>query len=131
MTKGISMLFFFRFNGRCTRMHYWTVMLFNVVLIAATRLILHGNLSNNAGAEYSSSSLLLILPVLAIVCWLSIACHIKRLHDLNKKSWWLLATVIPYVGAISLTFYLGFFKGTQGNNQHGIDPFECKCHPLV
>jgi uncharacterized membrane protein YhaH (DUF805 family) len=44
------------------------------------------------------------------------------LHDINKKGWWLLIFLVPYIGWLPLTVML-CIKGKVDNNQYGLAPF--------
>ena len=48
---------------------------------------------------------------------------IRRLHDLDRPTWWCIGCIIPLVNMV-LAVYLLFFKGTDGPNQFGPDPLE-------
>jgi uncharacterized membrane protein YhaH (DUF805 family) len=48
---------------------------------------------------------------------------IRRLHDLDRPTWWCIGCIIPLVN-MALAVYLLFFKGTDGPNQFGPDPLE-------
>ena len=48
---------------------------------------------------------------------------IRRLHDLDRPTWWCIGCLIPLVN-FALAVYLLFFKGTDGPNQYGPDPLE-------
>lgn len=48
---------------------------------------------------------------------------IRRLHDLDRPTWWCIGCIIPIVN-FALAIYLLFFKGTDGPNQYGPDPLE-------
>lgn len=51
----------------------------------------------------------------------SIMVAIRRLHDLNRSGWFLLAVIIPFLNII-LGIYMLCFKGTDGANKYGADP---------
>ena len=51
----------------------------------------------------------------------AIMAAIRRLHDLNRSGWFLIAAIIPLLNFV-LGIYLLFFKGTEGYNQYGEDP---------
>lgn len=53
----------------------------------------------------------------------SIMIAIRRLHDLNRSGWFLLAVIIPILNVI-LGIYMLCFKGTDGANKYGADPLE-------
>ena len=48
---------------------------------------------------------------------------IRRLHDLDRPTWWIIGNFIPLVN-VALGFYLLLAKGTTGSNQYGPDPLE-------
>ena len=54
----------------------------------------------------------MILSVLLIL-WPSWAVGAKRLHDTGHSGWWLLLTFVPYVGALALFVWLGFWPGKK------------------
>ena len=89
----------------------------------------------------------IILLVLAIVgTVVDVAVTVRRLHDLNRSGWWLLgyyliACTLSMVGVLidstvatasfiivaalmflGLFVWLGFFRGTKGKNDFGLDP---------
>ena len=46
---------------------------------------------------------------------------IRRLHDLNRPTWWCIGVFIPLIN-LAMAIYLLFFKGTDGPNDYGPDP---------
>ena len=46
---------------------------------------------------------------------------IRRLHDLDRPTWWCIGALIPVVNLV-LAIYVLVFKGTDGPNQYGPDP---------
>ena len=48
---------------------------------------------------------------------------IRRLHDLDRPTWWVIGSFIPLVN-FALGCYLLFLEGTHGPNQYGPDPLE-------
>ena len=100
------------FNGRARRMEYWMFFLFNCiiasVLWAGSMFLLHRGMW-----LYMLYSLAVLIP--------GIAVSVRRLHDTNKSGWWLLISLIPFVGAIILLVF--FFMDSQpGDNQYGPNP---------
>jgi uncharacterized membrane protein YhaH (DUF805 family) len=63
----------------------------------------------------SALGLLTLIPSLALM--------IRRLHDLNRPAWWVIATFVPLLNLV-LWLYLLFARGTYGPNQYGADPIE-------
>ena len=48
----------------------------------------------------------------------SVAVGIRRLHDTDKSGWFLLISLIPFVGGIILLVFFAM-QGTEGPNQFG------------
>lgn len=51
-----------------------------------------------------------ILPTLAVT--------VRRIHDIGRNGWWILLTIIPYLGLI-FTFILFVKKGQGEDNRYG------------
>ena len=48
---------------------------------------------------------------------------VRRLHDLDRPTWWIIGNFIPIVN-VAFSLYLLLAKGTDGPNQFGPDPLE-------
>ena len=48
---------------------------------------------------------------------------IRRLHDLDRPTWWCIGAFIPIVNFV-MGLYLLLAEGTRGPNQYGPDPLE-------
>ena len=100
-------------KGQINRRRYWLYSLPLAIPTVAVSLMT------------PDSSSLLILP-LAIAVFLALVpitiLTIKRLHDLNRRGWWLLLLFVPYVGPIAGFLFLGCMPGTSGENYFGPDP---------
>lgn len=86
------------FNGRTSRSEYWWLVLFSLVAQAAT----------NAFSEALGglASLTLFLPL--------ISAGVRRMHDSNKRGWWILFPVVNIV--------LLLRSGDSGENRFGRSP---------
>ena len=131
----------FNWKDRATRSEFWWCMLF--VFLANIVIGILG-----------------LIPVLGVIvglvgyiasCWLSIIVAIRRLHDLNKRGYWLVAAYVPliigtvlsvvgeeereedllYAGGTLCLIAIGFYiylivifclRGTVGPNRFGPDP---------
>ncbi len=51
----------------------------------------------------------------------SLAVTFRRLHDTNRKGWWILIGFIPLIGQLVL-FIFYVLDGTPGPNRFGPDP---------
>lgn len=107
------------FEGRARRKEYWMYMLAQFILILALIIVsaIFYAISNTLGGLIYGIigllSLALIIPTLAVT--------VRRLHDTNKSGWFILVSLIPFVGGIYL-LYLEILEGDKGPNQYGPDP---------
>lgn len=69
-----------------------------------------------AGTSYGYTYLLFALAVLVP----TISASVRRLHDVDKSGWHLLAGLVPVVGTLYL-LYLLTADGTRSANQYGPD----------
>jgi uncharacterized membrane protein YhaH (DUF805 family)/DnaJ-domain-containing protein 1 len=63
--------------------------------------------------------------LLLLLLYFPLVFATKRVRDTNKSAWWLLITLVPYVGGIALLVVLGFlffWPGTPGSNDYGRSP---------
>tara|TARA_R100001143_G_scaffold52481_2_gene47698 strand:+ start:73177 stop:73527 length:351 start_codon:yes stop_codon:yes gene_type:complete len=93
------------FEGRASRMEFWTFVLINLVISAIL-----ANIFPYLGSLFS---LAIIVP--------SIAVSVRRLHDVGKTGWMLLVGLIPLVGLIILIYFY-VQEGDSGPNEYGIGP---------
>ena len=102
------------FSGRARRKEYWLFYLawFILAVIAFGIDMVIGSPVIEIGVVGIINAVL-ICPSLAV--------SVRRLHDTNRRGWWLLMYLIPFIGAIWL-IVLFCFKGTEGENQFGPDP---------
>ena len=110
---------FLRYDNRLNRKRY---ILRSLALWAAVMI-----LSTAVGLI---ATFLKIRAITMLVSVISIAAIIpgfmlviRRLHDLDRPTWWCIGCIIPLVN-MALAVYLLFFKGTDGPNQFGPDPLE-------
>ncbi len=59
-------------------------------------------------------TLLSVFPALAV--------NVKRLHDRGRSGWFLLISLIPFIGGLWLFVELAILGGTPGDNQYGEEP---------
>ncbi len=64
--------------------------------------------------------LFLVLLLGALIPQLTVT--VRRLHDTNRTGWWYLITLIPYVGAFILLYFM-VLASDQGANQYGPNPY--------
>jgi uncharacterized membrane protein YhaH (DUF805 family) len=129
----------FSYQGRIGRAQYWLVVLIFAVAVALFVIV-----------DQFAQSFYLTLAVVLLICfpaiYAAVGAGIKRLHDRNKSSWWLLlfylgpllafygasilesgtiAGILSAAGFILLIWAivdLGALRGSIGANPHGPDP---------
>ena len=102
------------FSSRAARSEYWYWVLFAILMSIVSGVIdrvlfPHANVS----PINTLVGLALILPGLAVT--------IRRLHDLDRRGWWIFLPLIPLIGMIWLIVWL-CTRGTIGPNRFGPDP---------
>src|SRR3954467_12564321 len=71
-----------------------------------------------------SRSWLMFIPLaVAFVLFFiwAIRVTVLRLHDMNRSGWWVLVTLIPYLGWVA-SLVLMFMPGTSEDNDYGEKP---------
>lgn len=113
---GLFFKNYVNFSGRSSRAAYWWWMLW-IVMISVVLSIVDGFIvgfdsAATAGPLGGIFSLITLIP--------SIALSVRRLHDINRRGWWLLLTLIPIIGWIIL-FVWSVTQGDKGANGYGPD----------
>lgn len=106
------------FSGRSRRKEYWLFVL--GVLIAAIILsIVEGilGLSGMVAGAYGPLTLIFLLGIIVP----SIAVQVRRFHDQDKSGWFVLLSLIPFVGSLIVLVFM-CLDGTKGPNRFGPDP---------
>ena len=102
------------FSGRAQRKEFWLFYLAWFVLMGIAIVIdLFLSVFGVAVGVAYWFNIGLFCPYLAVSS--------RRLHDTNRKAWWLLMNLLPVIGWIGL-WVLFCFKGTEGDNGFGPDP---------
>ena len=105
------------FRGRASRREYWFFFLFYflIMVVLAFVDVLFGAFSDMAGLGLLSG-----LFVLGMVVP-SLALGVRRLHDVGRSGWWLLAGFVPMIGSLILLVF-AVKKGDAGENRYGPVP---------
>ncbi|MFW6277750.1 MAG: DUF805 domain-containing protein, partial [Prolixibacteraceae bacterium] len=105
------------FNGRAGRKEYWMFFLFNMLFgfaaIVLDNLFGIAFFGNFYGPLYLLYMLAVLIPALAVA--------VRRLHDTGKSGWWILISLVPFVGWIVVLILLAM-EGEPGDNEYGPDP---------
>jgi uncharacterized membrane protein YhaH (DUF805 family) len=121
------------FTGRARRTEFWLfallIFLIEVVFMALLSAVggsglLFGDPAAAAAVQMNGAIGAVLLIHFAVMLALlvpSLAVTFRRLHDTNRRGWWILLSFIPLIGALVLfIFYL--LDGTAGPNRFGEDP---------
>ena len=120
------------FSGRARRKEFWLfallVLLIEIVFMALLSAVGGQDLlmgyPASANVPMNGAVMAVALAHFAVMLALlvpSLAVTFRRLHDTNRKGWWILISFIPLIGALVLfVFYL--LDGTPGPNRFGPDP---------
>ena len=106
------------FSGRTRRKEYWMFLL-GVVIVAIVLGIIEGivGLSGMVGGVYGPLTLIFALAIIIP----GIAVQVRRFHDQDKSGWFVLLSLIPFVGGIIVLVFM-CLEGTKGPNRFGPDP---------
>jgi len=109
------------FSGRASRAEFWKfylsfIVLFFLIAFGILVLIVIAN------PNISDGSLDVISYGLAIPAGLfTLSATVRRLHDINKSGWFVLLSIIPFIGLIILIMLL--FPSDKGKNKYGKNPY--------
>lgn len=95
---------YFVFNGRSTRKDFWMAFLMNIVVATSVGFVASSFKIYNLGTLYT---LLMLIPMWTL--------EVRRLHDINKSGWWLLISLVPFLGSIILIVFLASPTFEDGN----------------
>lgn len=120
---------YFKFHGRATRAEYWwpQLMIF-IVLFCVIFAVVSSGLTFEEQDGLSTASLLLIAAGIFLLAVIipNISVSVRRFHDLDQSGWLVLVfliagSIIPGAGLANWIWFA--FKGTDGPNKYGPDPF--------
>ena len=115
MTLGesISTCFkkYFVTKGRASKSEFWWFQLIWVVSYLATIIF------------ENESAIFFFLGIIIIIAIPLFTVGIRRLHDTNKSGFYVLWSLLPFIGGVVvLAFMIG--EGTKGKNQYGENPLK-------
>ena len=114
--EAISICFkkYFNFKDRASRSEYWYFQLL------VTPIFIWAQFPSN-------DNQILILQLILVFGLLipAVAVGVRRFHDKDKSGWWILISLVPYVGSFIILIML-IDKGTEGTNRFGNYPLKLK-----
>ena len=113
------------FSGRASRQEFWMFVLFNLLLAMAWAFVA-GLLTGLFGGSFDQESRLIFMYKLIAIYYAvttvpAMAVGVRRLHDTGRHGWWMLVSLIPFVGGIWL-IVLMCLDGSAGDNRYGSRP---------
>ena len=111
------------FSGRATRSEYWYFNLFNFLICFG--LVFFGIIMTCIfNSELPTIVLLMLYVFYALAIFIpGIAVSVRRLHDKGNSGWFMLLSLIPYIGTIVL-FILFILDSEHFDNKYGLAPYE-------
>jgi uncharacterized membrane protein YhaH (DUF805 family) len=104
------------FSGRASRKEFWMFVLFCAILVGLPIGIIWALIGETVAVViYICFILVIFVP--------NIALSIRRLHDTGRSGWWLLLSLVPYIGGlVVLVFYC--LPSQVGTNKYGPNKYE-------
>lgn len=115
---------YFAFQGRAGRSEFWFYMLFYVIIIFALNILaaVLGGTNPDTGVRTPNFAIQAVALLVQLGLLLpTLGVGVRRLHDTNRSGWWILISLVPFIGGIILiVFYV--MDSTPGPNQFGPNP---------
>ncbi|MEJ5867345.1 DUF805 domain-containing protein [Pseudokineococcus sp. 5B2Z-1] len=103
------------FSGRARRSEYWWFYLFTIIVSIPAAIIdgeIFGYAMDDPAPLQGLLTLALLLPSLAVT--------VRRLHDVDRRGWWILIGIVPIVGWIVLLVFT--VTDSKPDNAYGLTP---------
>ena len=104
------------FSGRARRKEYWLFLLINMAVMCVAAI-----LDYVVGTHEVTRFGVLGLLWLAAIVVPSWAVGVRRLHDSGRSGWWLLVSLVPFIGPLAIIVLI-LLPGTPGENEYGRNP---------
>lgn len=95
-------------EGRASRSEYWWFQLFNILLSIAIGFI----------CQHIGPLIIIFLVLYLYLAIVQFTLSIRRLHDTDKSGWWLLISLIPFIGGLILLYFF-ILPSDKGPNRFG------------
>ncbi|MBQ6538816.1 MAG: DUF805 domain-containing protein [Bacilli bacterium] len=101
------------FKGRTSRADFWWAILGYFILSCIVGIIAGLIMGTNTDPNTTNP----IVTIWMLATFLpALGLEIRRLHDINKSGWWVLISLIPFVGSIILIVFYCLPAVNEGNN---------------
>ena len=98
----------FTLQGRASRSEYWFFYLFYIVVVIGLFFV-----DITLGTPLSMAAILMVPAMFCAAC--------RRMHDLGKSGWWMLISLIPFIGGLIVLFWF-VSEGEDEANYYGEVP---------
>jgi uncharacterized membrane protein YhaH (DUF805 family) len=105
---------YFEFSGRSSRSEFWFFMLIYFIIYIVAALIDGFVFGTWQGQGFGI--LTLIVALVHLIPGLAVA--VRRLHDTDRRGWWIFIALVPLIGTIWL-IVLYCLPSTPGDNRFG------------
>lgn len=109
------------FRGRARRKEYWMFQLFHwlIIFVLSMIAVLLFGLLDSTGSMLTAG---IVLGIYMLVTFIpSMAVLVRRLHDSGKSGWFILLSLIPYIGGL-IVFIFTLLDSEYGENKWGPNP---------
>lgn len=107
------------FSGRARRKEYWYFVLFNMIFCF---ILVFADIFTGLFHEQIGFGVLSTLYMLATLLP-SLGVTVRRLHDTGRSGWWILISLVPFIGGLILLIFT-LLDSKPGENQYGPNPKE-------
>lgn len=120
-----------RFSGRAPRKEYWMFILIYMIGVFILSFVdgaLFGYTSEtvSSGSGFSARVNLdspIFSGIFVIAHFLpGLAAAIRRMHDIGRSGWWILISLVPFIGVFIMIYWLAK-RSEAGTNRFGDNPY--------
>jgi uncharacterized membrane protein YhaH (DUF805 family) len=101
--------------GRSRRLEWWIIEALVVAAYAGWDAA--NSLLFKLGIEDWPTRFAILLALFAPVFWLNVASSVRRLHDRNRRGWWVVLHAFPLLGQLWQFVECGFLPPRDHNNR--------------
>jgi uncharacterized membrane protein YhaH (DUF805 family) len=105
---------YFEFSGRSSRSEFWLYMLIYIIIYIVASVI-----DAFVFGAYQGGGIPILTSIVGLVHIIpSLAVSVRRLHDTDRRGWWIFIALIPLIGTIWLII-LYCLPSTPSENRFG------------